>query len=91
MESRGWWWRKLGLKLLVVVEDADGVKRLVEVEEVGGDKWVGEGCRELLDNPEAVRDKAVLEVGSGTGLCGVFAAKLGAMQVCPPPLPLPHP
>eukprot|EP00884_Botryococcus_braunii_P008225 jgi/Botrbrau1/17403/Bobra.0054s0001.2 len=37
--------------------------------------------RELLNKPEAVRDKVVLEVGSGTGLCGVFAAKLGAAQV----------
>ncbi|KAL3155850.1 hypothetical protein ABBQ32_012859 [Trebouxia sp. C0010 RCD-2024] len=38
-------------------------------------------CRELLKHPAVVADKTVLEIGSGCGLCGILAAKLGAAQV----------
>lgn len=38
-------------------------------------------CRELLKHPAVVAGKAVLEIGSGCGLCGILAAKLGAAQV----------
>jgi hypothetical protein len=35
--AKSWWrWRKLGLKLVVVVEDSDGGKKLVEVAGTGG-------------------------------------------------------
>lgn len=37
--------------------------------------------RELIAQPSMVAGKRVLEIGSGTGLCGVFAAKLGAAEV----------
>ena len=38
-------------------------------------------CRHLVDNPALVRGRRVLELGSGTGLCGIVAAKLGAAEV----------
>lgn len=38
-------------------------------------------CRLLVENPRLVEGKEVLEIGAGTGLCGIVAAKLGAAQV----------
>lgn len=38
-------------------------------------------CRELAAHPEAVAGARVLELGAGTGVCGILAAKLGAAQV----------
>lgn len=38
-------------------------------------------CRELAAYPDIVRGKEVLEIGSGCGLTGIFAAKLGAQRV----------
>ena len=35
----------------------------------------------LAERPELVRGLEVLEMGSGTGLCGIVAAKLGAAKV----------
>ena len=41
------------------------------------------GLAELLAKaPELVRGRRVLELGSGCGLAGILAAKLGAAQVC---------
>lgn len=37
--------------------------------------------RELLEHPAVAAGKKVLEIGSGCGLCGIVAAKLGAKQV----------
>lgn len=37
--------------------------------------------RELAGNRDIVAGKRVLEIGSGCGLCGIVAAKLGAAQV----------
>jgi hypothetical protein len=51
--------------------------------DTGGDLWgasVGL-ARWLLQNPESVRGKTVLELGSGLGLLGVAAAKAGASRV----------
>ena len=38
-------------------------------------------CRELVQKPDLVRGRAVLELGSGCGLCGIVADQLGAQQV----------
>lgn len=38
-------------------------------------------CEFLKRNPEIVRGKRVLELGSGTGIVGLYAAKLGAKHV----------
>ena len=41
----------------------------------------GLACSMLAERPELVRGLEVLEMGSGTGLCGIMAAKLGAAKV----------
>ena len=41
-------------------------------------------CRELAEHPELVVARRVLELGSGTGLCGILASKLGAAQARSP-------
>jgi len=38
-------------------------------------------CEFLKRNPELVKGKRVLELGSGTGIVGLYAAKLGAEHV----------
>ena len=38
-------------------------------------------CDYLKRNPEIVKGKRVLELGSGTGIVGLYAAKLGAKHV----------
>lgn len=45
--------------------------------------WAGGQAlaRYVLDNPEAVRGKSVLDFGSGSGLVGIAAAKAGAASV----------
>jgi len=45
--------------------------------------WAGGQAlaRYLLDHPEAVRGKSVLDFGSGSGLVAIAAAKAGATQV----------
>ncbi len=37
-------------------------------------------CRELVNDPSIVKGRSVLEIGAGTGLCGLVAARLGAAQ-----------
>eukprot|EP00931_Biecheleriopsis_adriatica_P123463 TRINITY_DN98500_c0_g1_i1.p1 TRINITY_DN98500_c0_g1~~TRINITY_DN98500_c0_g1_i1.p1 ORF type:complete len:247 (-),score=46.95 TRINITY_DN98500_c0_g1_i1:68-808(-) len=51
--------------------------------DISGLLWTGaiSLCRWLLNNNGEVRGKAVLELGSGTGACGIFAAALGASRV----------
>ena len=46
--------------------------------------WVGgQGvARYILDNPEVVRGKTVLDVGSGCGIAALAAARAGASLVC---------
>lgn len=46
--------------------------------------WVGgQGvARYILDNPEVVRGKSVLDVGSGCGVAALAAARAGAALVC---------
>lgn len=46
--------------------------------------WVGgQGvARYILDNPEVVRGRSVLDVGSGCGVAALAAARAGAARVC---------
>lgn len=50
---------------------------------ISGLLWTGaiSLCRWLLSTTNEVRGKAVLELGTGTGACGIFAAALGASRV----------
>src|ERR1700755_2595131 len=45
--------------------------------------WAGGQAlaRHVLDNPQIVRGKQVLDIGSGSGLVGLAAAKAGAAHV----------
>lgn len=45
---------------------------------VGGDVWSAALLLSawLLTNPEVIRDQAILELGSGLGLCGIVAGYL---------------
>lgn len=38
-------------------------------------------CKEMVSNRHIVQKAKVLEIGSGCGLCGIVAAKLGAREV----------
>ena len=51
-----------------------------ELRSVGGSVWpcAAALCRWMLQHEAAVREKRVLELGAGTGACGLFAAGLGA-------------
>ena len=46
--------------------------------------WAGGQAlaRWLLDNPDVVRDRRVLDFGTGSGLVAIAAAKAGAAHVC---------
>ena len=46
--------------------------------------WAGGQAlaRYILDHPDVVRGKSVLDFGSGSGLVGIAAAKAGARSVC---------
>mmetsp|Transcript_11898 Transcript_11898/g.22290 ORF Transcript_11898/g.22290 Transcript_11898/m.22290 type:complete len:261 (-) Transcript_11898:63-845(-) len=53
------------------------------LESTGMTLWRGSEklCQFLSDNPNVVRDKYVIELGAGLGLCGIVAHKQGARQV----------
>jgi len=38
-------------------------------------------CRVLAEHPDVVQGHTVLEIGAGCGVCGIVAAKLGALRV----------
>ena len=43
--------------------------------------WRCTCCSMLAERPQLVLGQEVLEIGAGTGLCGIVAAKLGASKV----------
>ena len=65
-------------------EDDESVESLDELFSVGGTVWpcAAALCRWLSDNRKQVVSGAnVLELGGGTGACGLFAAACGAAHV----------
>lgn len=53
------------------------------LQSTGMTLWKGSEklCQFLCDNPNVIRDKNVIELGAGLGLCGIVAHKQGARQV----------
>lgn len=68
---------------------ASGLKRLADADEAGFGSpywayhWAGglALARHLLDHPEIVADKIILDLGAGGGLVAIAAAKAGAARV----------
>jgi predicted nicotinamide N-methyase len=68
---------------------ASGLRRLAELDEhgFGSPYWAyywGGGlalARHILDRPEAVAGRRVLDLGAGSGIVGIAAAKAGASEV----------
>jgi predicted nicotinamide N-methyase len=76
--------------LLYAAHPASGLARLVDPGETGTDRppywayhWAGGAAlaRFILDRPQTVRGLRVLDLGSGSGIVGIAAAKAGAKQV----------
>jgi predicted nicotinamide N-methyase len=68
---------------------ASGLRRLAELDEhgFGSPYWAyywGGGlalARHILDQPETVAGRSVLDLGAGSGIVGIAAAKAGASEV----------
>lgn len=62
---------------------ASCVEREVEEVPVGAELWPAASalCRWQRDHAQELKGKTVLELGSGTGACGLYAAGAGASQV----------
>ena len=77
--------------LLYTAHPASGLWRLAGPEADGADlpppywayQWAGGAvlARHFLDRPETVRGRRVLDLGAGSGVVGIAAAKAGASQV----------
>ena len=63
--------------------DGESPESLEELFSVGGTVWpcAAALCRWLDENRELVQGANILELGSGTGACGLFAAASGAARV----------
>ena len=76
---------------LYTAHPASGLRRLAGAGEDGADlpppywayQWAGGAvlARHFLDRPETVRGRRVLDLGAGSGIVGIAAAKAGASQV----------
>jgi predicted nicotinamide N-methyase len=76
--------------LLYAAHPASGLRRLFGPSETEADRppywayhWAGGAAlaRFILDRPETVSGLRVLDLGAGSGIVGIAAAKAGAMQV----------
>ena len=64
--------------------DGESMESLDELFSVGGTLWpcAAALCRWMNDNSEKqVQGKRILELGGGTGACGLYAAAMGAARV----------
>ena len=67
-----------------------GAERACAAAGGGGGKVRTDAYRDALEkNPELIKGKAVLDVGCGTGILSMFAARAGARQVRRAPRPPP--
>ena len=71
------------LEVIEGLEDAgedEDEEALADLLSVGGTVWPSAAalCRWMCDHATCVRGANVLELGCGTGVCGLFAAALGA-------------
>lgn len=64
-------------------QDNDNEDSLAELFSVGGTVWpcAAALCRWLYENREEVSGANILELGGGTGACGLYAAACGASHV----------
>lgn len=74
-------------EMLQIIEvpdlDDESAYDLADAISVGSTIWPSSAalCRYLKDNPSLTRSSNVLELGAGVGVCGLFAAALGATRV----------
>ena len=72
-----------GLEMLEDLDRQSAIDSSMSLLDVGGSVWPCAAilCTWLRSNQQLVRGASVLELGSGTGACGLYAAGLGASRV----------
>src|SRR6185312_15878473 len=75
---------------LYTAHSASGLRRLVDSDDSADPSppywaypWAGGAvlARHFLDNPQTVAGRRVLDLGAGSGIVGIAAAKAGASEV----------
>ena len=76
-------WLRLRDGLSLLEEQTDATTRSGDLASVGGTVWPAAAslCAWLREHAADVAGASVLELGSGTGACGLYAAALGARRV----------
>ena len=76
-------WLRLRDGLSLLEEQTDATTRTGDLASVGGTVWPAAAslCAWLREHAVDVAGASVLELGSGTGACGLYAAALGATRV----------
>ena len=71
-------WRRIQRYVAMQDDDED-----VVAADIGGEVWPAAAamCAWLANHTAEVQGRRVLELGSGTGACGLYAAALGASRV----------